>query len=36
MIGDSGSGKTINVIKHQPHVYKTYLYAKDPYESKYQ
>ena len=39
IIVDSGSGKTIfllNLIKSQPDIDKIYLYAKDPYESKYQ
>ena len=39
IIGGSGSGKTnfiLNVIKNQPDIDKIYLYAKDPYESKYQ
>ena len=39
IIGGSGSGKTIlllNLIENQPDVDKIYLYAKDPYESKYQ
>ena len=33
-IGSSGSGKTnslFNVINHQPHVDKIYLYARNPY-----
>ena len=37
--GGSGSGKTnllLNLIENQPDVDKIYLYAKDPYESKYQ
>ena len=25
-----------NVMSHQPPIDKTYLYAKDPYEAKYQ
>ena len=25
-----------NLINHQPDIDKTYLYAKDPYETKYQ
>ena len=25
-----------NLINHQPDIDKTYLYAKDPYEAKYQ
>ena len=39
IIGDSGSGKTnllLNLIENQPDIDKIYLYAKDPYESKYQ
>ena len=35
----SGSGKTnalLNLINKQPEIEKIYLYAKDPYESKYQ
>ena len=35
----SGSGKTnslLNLIRHQPDFDKIYLYAKDPYEAKYQ
>ena len=38
-IGGSGSGKTnllLNLIKNQPDIDKIYLYAKDPYKSKYQ
>ena len=37
--GDSGSGKTnllFNLIGHQTDIDKNYLYAKDPYEAKYQ
>ena len=37
--GGSGSGKTnllLNLIENQPDLYKIYLYAKDPYEAKYQ
>ena len=33
-----GSGKTnllLNAIENQPDIDKIYLYAKDPYESKY-
>ena len=36
---DSGSGKTnslFNLINQEPDIDKTYLYAKDPYEVKYQ
>ena len=39
IIGGSGSGKTnalLNLINNQPDIDKTYLYAKDPYEYKYQ
>ena len=39
IIGDSGSGKTnalSNLIENQPEIDKIYLYAKDPYEAKYQ
>ena len=35
----SGSGKTnalLNLINNQPDIDKIYLYAKDPYEEKYQ
>ena len=38
-IGGSGSGKTnalLNLINNQPDIDKIYLYAKDPYETKYQ
>ena len=38
-IGVSGSVKTnllLNLIENQPDIYKIYLYAKDPYESKFQ
>ena len=37
--GGSGSGKTnflLNLIENQPDIDKICLYAKDPYESKYQ
>ena len=37
--GGSGSGKTnalLNLINHEPEIDKIYLYAKDPYEAKYQ
>ena len=37
--GGSGSGETnalLNLIKIQPDIDKIYLYAKDPYERKYQ
>ena len=39
IIGGSGSVKTnllLNLIENQPDIDKIYLYAKDPYESKYQ
>ena len=39
IIGSSGSGKTnvlLNLIENQPDIDKIYLYAKDPYEAKYQ
>ena len=39
IIGGSGSGKTnvlLNLIESQPDIDKIYLYAKDPYECKYQ
>ena len=39
IIRDSGSRKTnllLNLIENQPDIDKIYLYAKDPYESKYQ
>ena len=39
LIGGSGSGKTnalLNLINNQPDIDKIYLYAKDPYEVKYQ
>ena len=37
--GGSGSGKTnalINLLSNQPDIDKIYLYAKDPFEAKYQ
>ena len=37
--GGSGSGKTnalLNLINHEPEIDKIYLYAKDPYQAKYQ
>ena len=37
--GGSGSGKRnllLNLIENQPDIHKIYLYAKDPYEAKYQ
>ena len=39
IVGGSGSGKTnalLNLIYNQSDVDKTYLYPKDPYETKYQ
>ena len=39
IIGGSVSGKTnalLNLINNQPDIDKIYLYAKDPYEAKYQ
>ena len=39
IVGCFGSGKTntlLNLINHQPDIDKIYLYAKDPYEAKYQ
>ena len=39
IIGGSGYGKTntlLNLINNQADIDKIYLYAKDPYESKYQ
>ena len=39
IIGGSGFGKTnalLSLINNQPDIYKIYLYAKDPYEVKYQ
>ena len=39
IIGGSGSGKTnvlLNLIENQPDIDQIYLYAKDPYEAKYQ
>ena len=39
IIGGSGSGKTnllLNLIENQPYIDKIYLYANNPYESKYQ
>ena len=39
IIGGSGSGKTnvlLNLIEKQPDIDRVYLYAKDPYEAKYQ
>ena len=39
IVGGSGSGKTnvlLNFIENQLDIDKIYLYAKDPYEAKYQ
>ena len=39
IVGGSGSGKTnalLNLISNEPAIDKIYLYAKDPYEAKYQ
>ena len=39
IIDGSGSGKTItllNLISNRPDIDKMYLYAKDPYQAKYQ
>ena len=39
IVGGSGSGKTnalLNLINNQADIDKIYLYAKDPYEAKYQ
>ena len=39
IVGGSGSQKTnalLNLINNQPGIDKIYLYAKDPYETKYQ
>ena len=39
IVGGFGSGKTnslFNLISQQPDIDKIYLYAKDPYEAKYQ
>ena len=39
IIGGPGSGKTnvlLNLIENQSDIEKIYLYAKDPYEAKYQ
>ena len=39
VIGGFGSGKPnalLNLINNQPDIDKIYLYAKDPYEDKYQ
>ena len=39
IIGGSGAGKTnvlLNLIRNQQDIDKIYLYAKDPYEAKYE
>ena len=39
IIAGSGSGKTnalLNLINRNPDIDKKYLFAKDPYEAKYQ
>ena len=39
IVGDSGSGKTnalLNLIDNHPDIDKIYLYAKGPYEAKYE
>ena len=39
IVAGSGSGKTnalLNLINNQPDIHNIYLYAKDPYEAKYQ
>ena len=39
IVGSSGSGKTnalLDLINNQLDIHKIYLYAKDPYEAKYQ
>ena len=39
IIGGTGSGKTdalFNLINNEPDIDEIYLYAKDPYEVKYQ
>ena len=39
IVGGSGSGKTnalLNLMNNQPDIGKIYLYAKDPYEKRYQ
>ena len=39
IVGGSGSGETnslFNLINEEPDIDKIYLYAKDPYEAKYQ
>ena len=39
IVGGSGSGKTnalLNLINQEPDIDKIFIYAKDPYEAKYQ
>ena len=39
IVGGSGSEKTnalLNIVNHEPDIDKMFLYAKDPYEAKYQ
>ena len=39
IVGGFGLGKTntlLNLVNNQPDIDKIYLYAKDPYEAKYQ
>ena len=39
IVGGSGFGKTdalLNLTNNEPDIDKTYLYAKDPYEAKYE
>ena len=36
IVGVSGSGKTNALLNHKPDIDKIYLYAKGPYETKYQ
>ena len=36
LITGSGKNLLLNLIENQPDIDKIYLYAKDPYESKYQ
>ena len=36
IVGGSGSEKTNALLNHEPDIDRIYLYAKDPYEGKYQ
>ena len=39
LVGGSGSGKTnalLNLINHEPEIDTIFLFARDPYEAKYQ